>query len=370
MKLKNNITKLIFPFLLFLAEEFFMFFIGEYNKTYLCKSIIYKNNLLDNFFTFILYNLFMLLIHFIIFFFFFSEQTLFLENKNYQKKIFSCLGLILICELCKIILYKIAEDKINAVYYIANIFLLIGIQIIIFSAFNQNEFVKHKVSVNKKLCVIPSVILIAKIKGIIIFENKTKNLNNNVVYKSSLEFSLSIILIFVTAFLQTSFLYTMYNKNSATKVNLAQQSILTIASVLCAVILYFCKLLLPEGMISQIHSYSMRDSNTENDFAINYFVKEVYRTHNKKNNQVYFSKNSEVYYDDEKICSYKRNDPTQSGEITTFFDNTYYGIIEENSLIVYKTSKGNFEYYFYNGKKSENFDESLLTKEIKNRFDK
>lgn len=365
MHLKKYAEKIFFGFFLFFIEEIFMFCIGEYSKTYLCKSILSNGRLADAFLTLILYGIMIFVTHFIIFFSLFKEQTIFLENKNYQKKILFCFVLMLTCELVKLIFFKFSEEKISFVYFIINTIFLLGSQFIIFKMFNEDKFIKSKIIVNKKFCIVPIIILICGVAAICIFEHKIGKVNN-IVNKSSLKFKFSIVLVLVSAFLQASFLAAFEEKQSDKNRNVKQKIILMVAVVICAVILYFVKLLLPEGMISQIHNNSCNEKNydTQNKFSINYFVKEVYRSHDRKNILFYYSKTSDVYYGDEKICSYNRNDPKQSGEIECFFDGDYFGIAEDNALIVYKTSDGDFEYYFYNGKKSEGFDENLLKKEF------
>ena len=365
MRIKTFSKKYIFVFLLFYVQELFMNLIGEYNKTFLAKSITGGKYVIDMLWTLVLYSAAVFTIAFFIFLTFFKEQSLLY---SFKKKLLCFAGVTVGCEFVKALTYAIAKDKTQSVYFIIGNFYLFAVQIVICRLFNDTEEIleKKRFGINKKM-VIASVITAAAAAFSAVYEISVKK-NDNPLYISGKLFVLGFILALFTAVIQTVFFAAVMNEELPENVTFKRQSILFFGTVFLALLLWVFKLAKPEGALmpsSHDSHFDLGQNPGESDFKLDYTEIQYSRFVKGELTPVYCKKISTVYCGEKKVCTYKRipsDDKLGStgvGSVSSATGNKYHGIYEDNSLIVYKTDDGDLEYYLRSGEKSENFDMSI-----------
>ena len=365
MNLKAFSKKYVFVFLLFCVQELFMNLIGEYNKTFLAKSITNGKYIIDMLWTLVLYSVVVFTAAFIIFLMYFKEQSLLYSLK---KKLLCFAGVTVGYEVIKAITYAVAKDKTQSLYFVLGNIYLFAVQIVIYRLFNDTEEIldKKKLGINKKM-VIASVITVVTAAFSVVYEFSVKK-NDNSLYISGKLFVLGFILALFTAVIQSVFFAALMNEEVHESIALKRQLILFFGTLFLALLLWVFKLAKPEGalMLSSHDShFDLGQNPGESDFKLDYTEIQYNRFVNRELTPVYCKKISTVYCGEKKICTYERIPSTDKpgstgvGSVSSVTGNKYYGIYEDNSLIVYKAENGDFEYYLRSGEKSEGFDKTV-----------
>ncbi len=365
MKITQFLKKYIFVFLLFCVQELFMNLIGEYNKTFLAKSITGGKYIIDMLWTLVLYSVVVFTIAFIIFLMFFKEQSLLY---SFKKKLLGFVGVTAAYEIVKLIAYLIAKDKTQSVYFILGNTYLFAVQIVIFRLFSEidtqnNE--KH-LNIGKKHMIASAVLIIAAAVFVIISENSVRN-SSSELYKSSFAFACGFRLAFVTALIQTVLFGGILNDNISENATFKIQFILFFAISFLAFVLWLVKFAFPEGMMSGWHGTDDLEKPAKSCFSKNSFQTEYKRIIDRKEKSVYFTNTIEIYYDNEQVLSYSYNDPSKPGKIEYFElkSEDIKGLVEEDTAIVYRTYEGKIEYCVLDGKQSSGYDKSVYERALR-----
>ena len=359
MMLKIISKKYIFVFLLFCVQELFMNLIGEYNKTFLAKSIINGKYIVDMLWTLVLYSVVVFSAAFIIFLMYFKEQSLLYSLK---KKLLCFVGITFAYEFVKAITYAIVKDKTQSLYFVLGNIYLLAVQIVIYRLFSEiDNQSKEKKGIGMKQLIAATVIIIVTAVFIIISELYFKNKNSNEIFQSSIIFISGFVLAFVTALIQTFCFGSLMREELSEKVVFKSQFIISGGIVGLSAVFFFAKQILPEGAVSGIHGSSSIEAKAENCFSENCYQTRISRVDNHKETMIYYNNTTHIFYNKEKVLSYSSNDPSKS-EKTEYFDlknEKIEGIIEEDIAIVYKSSDGNIEYSVFGERESKGYDKSI-----------
>ena len=358
MQIKTFSKKYIFVFLLFCVQEIFMNLIGEYSKTFLAKSITNGKYIFDMLWTLVLYSVVVFVAAFVIFLMIFKEQSLLY---SFKKKLLGFVGVTAAYEIVKLIAYLIAKDKTQSVYFILGNIYLFAVQIVIFRLFSDIDAHngEQKLNIGKKQLIASAVLIIAAAVFVIISENSVRN-SSNELYKSGFAFACGFRLAIVTALIQTVLFGGLMNSELPEKVTVKREFIIFDAIVGVAAILFFAKWLLPEGMFAGWRGFIMEAAGkVDGEFGTNYSETEIYRMCAHDKQTIYYSKTTQVYYGKDKVCTYSRIDPEKTGEEFYFENSDYSGMLEKDSMIVYRTKSGNIEYCCFGDKQSNDYDKEV-----------